>query len=356
MPQPDWTRGDLRHSLRVLMLDPNNYAERGELQGVAKGGSLDLTYYGDKRMAAKVSTFAEDDGYDGNSALRLVHVVSDYTGELWSETLGTFFVTDREASYSNGFSSVDYTLDSALYALEAKALARGKAVKKGTSLLSAARQLITECGRKVSVIGGARDTRASAAIFYDYGKSYLSAVFDLCERCRNLLSVDANGTVTIAPYVAPSSTSASFEVAEGVPRGMFIPPLAVKDNSRDIPERYIVHSSEGDATVVGIAQVAGGTRSSHQVRGYTVDEVRQVSDLSPFNATRANQLAQAYLRNATQYEASASHGMMYRPLREGQVELLVANGEAKRWMIANASLDLGDWTWSLDLKGGWNAG
>lgn len=356
MPQPDWTRGDLRHSLRVLMLDPNNYAERGELQGVTKGGSLDLTYYGDKRMAAKVSTFAEDDGYDGSSALRLVHVVSDYTGELWSETLGTFFVTDRAASYSNGFSSVDYTLDSALYALEVKAMARGKAVKKGTSLLSAARQLITECGRKVSVIGGARDTRASAAIFYDYGKSYLSAVFDLCERCRNRLSVDASGNVTISAYTAPSTLAASFEVAEGVPRGMFMPPLAVKDNARDIPERYIVHSSEGDATVVGIAQVTGGTRSSHQVRGYTVDDVRQVSDLSPFNATRANQLAQAYLRDATQYEASASHGMMYRPLREGQVELLVANGEAKRWMIANASLDLGDWTWSLDLKGGWNAG
>lgn len=352
---PDWTRGDLRHRLDVVMVDPTSFTERGQLSGVKRGGNLNLTYYADKRMAAKIATYAEDDGYDGSAALRLVHVVSDYTGELWSETLGTFFVTSRTESVRNGFVTADYALDSMLYALEVQVLPRGFVVNKGASLLAAAKSIVTSCHRKVRVDGTARDKRAGSAIVYERGDSCLSAAMDLCSRCNNRLTVDANGTVVIVGYTAPANVAASFEVAEDSPGGMFIGPFEYEDNVRDTPERYIVASESEGSAVVGVAQVAGGKPSSYQVRGYTRDAFVQVSDLSPFNTARAVQLAKGYLAREVQLEAKASHSMRYRPLREGQTELLTANGTTKRWQIASAALDLGTWVWALDLKGGWNA-
>ena len=352
---PDWTRGDLRHRLDVVMVDPTSFTERGQLSGVEPSGNLNLTYYADKRMAAKITTYATDDGYDGSAALRLVHVVSDYTGELWSETLGTFFVTSRTESASNGFVTADYTLESMLYALEVQVLPRGLAVNKGASLLAATKSVVSSCHRKVRVDGSARDARAGSAIVYDRGDSCLSAAMDLCSRSNNRLTVDADGTVAIVGYVAPANVAASFDVAEDSPGGMFIAPFKCEDNVREMPERYIVASESGGSAVVGVAQIAGGKPSSHQVRGYTRDSFLQVSDLAPFNATRATQLARSYLARDAQLEYKASHDLRYRPLREGQAELLTANGTTRRWQIASATLDLAKWTWSLDLKGGWDA-
>lgn len=387
MAQPDWTRGDLTHELQVDMVDPFNLTTvRGQLNGVRRAGSLNLDYYSDTRMAASIETFVtgNKDNWDGSSALRLIHVVSDYTGELWRETLGTLYVMDPpKKQEETGGMTTTYQLSSVLKGIEVSVMAYGKTINKGASILAATKKMVTDCYRNVRVDGTENDKKASAAIKYEAGANFLHGIHDSANSCGNYVSVDPNGIVTITGYVAPSRKAPSFYTVAEDSRTMFIGPWEYEDNIVTLPERAIVSArgkvkvadgtyqkagtrsdgtsykkgdtkyKEVDKTITGIAQVSGGSASSHQTRGFWRDDFRSVSDMSPFTQAKADSLAKTYLNNDLVFEANASHSLMYRPLREGQVESLTVNGETRRWQIASATLDLSTWVWKLDLKGGW---
>lgn len=386
MAQPDWCRGDLTHELQVQMVDPFNLTTiRGYLNYTKVSGTLDLDYYSDTRMSAKIETFVEGkkDNWDGSAALRLIHVVSDYTGELYRETLGTFYVMDPpESSEETGGTTTSYTLSSILKGIEVSMMAYGKTINKSASILAATKKMVTDCYRRVRD-AGARDVKASAAIKYDQGASYLHGIHDSANRCNNHVTLDPDGTVVIEPYNAPSNRSPNFYVTAEDERTLFVGPWSHSDNTVTMPERHIVSGSgkvkvadgtyskagtrsdgttykKGDTkykevtkTITGVAQVATGSRSHHNVRGFWRDGYTNVSNMSPFTQAKADSLAKQYLNNNLVYEMKASHSLMYRPLREGWVECLTIHDDTRRWQIASASLNFDTWTWNLDLKGGW---
>lgn len=356
MAQPDWTRGDLSHRLTVQMVDPLNLtAVRGELAGVVRGGSYDLAYYSDTRMGAKLSTFTPDgpDNYDGTAALRLVHTVYDYTGDIWQETLGTFYVTARTWNVREGGYSTDYTLAGTLHGLETNVTPRAYTVSKGARALDVIKRIMQTTSRPYYAEGGARNTTFSGPVVYDAGTSYLSMLLDICDRSRNRLSVVRDGRAVITPYTAPSQKAASFSTVAGEPDGLFIGPFSTGDAGLELPERVIVSAQKDNKTITGTAIAKSGTRQRHNRRGFGIDDFRSVSNLSPFTQKQADTLAARYLATADTEERTADHNLRYRPLREGDIELLTVAGATKRWHIKNASLDLSSWVWKLSLRGGW---
>lgn len=353
MAQPDWTRGDLSHRMQVLMVDPLNLSTiRGELSNVIPGGKCDYAYYSDTRTGAAIKTFG-DDGWDGTAALRIVHVVSDYTGDLWQETLGTYYVTKRSWSDGSGEQrTTDYTLSGTLHGLETNVTPRPYAVAKGAKALDVIRNIMKTTSRPYYIEGGARNYTFSRATVYDAGKSYLSILFDVCNRARDRLSVVRDGRAVITPYTAPSQCAPNFSVADDEPRSLLVPPFETGDAGLDVPERAIVSAKEGSRTITGVAVAPAGQRRRHSRRGYGIDDFRSLTNMSPFTQKQADRLAQQYLAGDTEAR-TASHELRYRPLREGDIEQLTIGGDTRRWHIQNASLDLASWTWSLDLRGGW---
>lgn len=349
----DWTRGDLRHGLTVLQVDPTDLATvRGELRG-ATGGKLDLQYYGDTRMGAKLETTGAH-GWDGSSALRLVHTVSDFTGMLLVETLFTGFVTDASWEGEGDARSVSWTLKSCLHAAESAVTALPFGVAADGKALGVFAQVCSTLVRPCRIDQSAHEYVFSTNKVYEAGSTYISILFDLCDRSNNRLGVDADGTVTISGYVPPASRGADFDASELGGRGAVIGPVSGDAIGLDAPSRVIVRAEDGDSSVTGEASVAAGAPSSAGVRGFSVDRFESVSDLSPFTVDAARALAQQYLENDLSDVPAIKHGLMYRPLREGAIErLTMADGSSARWMVSGASLDLAKWTWELDLKGGW---
>lgn len=358
MAQPDWTRGDLSHSLRVLTVDPLNLSTvRGELSNVQAQGQLTLDYYSDTRMSATISTLG-DDGWDGTSALRLVHEVSDYTGLLWTETLGTFYVPpdgltwewENEETKAN-----TYELVSTLYGVRAnKVSTDSMAIGKGATALGVIRSAFSKIRRPYRIVGGAKDSTYSQAVAIDRSSDYLSIVMDACDKANDRLSVDANGIVTVEAYAAPSSKAASWQDDPRNPNTLVIGTISGGDAGLAVPERVTISSTNGKDSVIGAATQASGHRSSHDRRGFCLDTYITDATVSPFTNAQAKKLADRYLKEASAPVESLSHGLRYRPLREGDVEALTWPGTTtRRWQVASANLDLTSWTWELSMKGGW---
>lgn len=353
MADVDWSRGDLYHSCTVLMVDPTNFSDvRGELRGVT-GGNLNLHYYGDTRMGAELTTVG-DHGWDGSAALRIVHSVSDYTGPLLVETLFTGFVTDAPWQGEGDEMATTWTLKSGLYAMETAVCEMGYGIASGSKALTIVSQICGSLGRPYRIDSTANEHVYSKNCVLDPCTTYLSILFDVCDRSGNRMSVDEDGTITFSGYVSPSERGVDYDASEVGGMGMVIGPVSGSPVGFDNPARVVVRGDNGQSTVTGVASVPAGSPTSADVRGYRYDHCVDTTDVTPFTNEGAAAAASRYLKSSLSDDESISHDLMYRPLREGQIErLTMADGSRARWMVSAATLDLGKWTWALDLKGGW---
>lgn len=344
----DWSRGDLSHRFEVLQVDPLNLKDvRGRIQEPS-GGELDLDYYGDTRMAAKVEEFGSS--WDGTSALRIVHTVYDYTGDLFTETLFTGYVT--KASHRKSVRT--YELASTLHGLETNVNPGAFTISAGSKALSVCKLIFDRVSRPYRIEPGAGDYLFNGAVVYEPGSSYLSILFDIMDKSGNRISTDENGIVTISKYVRPSKRTPDWDESTADIRTCIIGAPEYSDNSMTMPERSIVHAEKDGDSITVTSLAPSGTHTRHAVRGYCIDDWHEENDLSPFTRAAAQKLADEYLSNALELDNEMYHGLLYRPLREGMVERLADNGEVRRWQVADAALDFNSWTWEINFKGGWN--
>lgn len=347
----DWSRGDLLHSVRVQQVDPGDMTTiRGELSGV-RGGTLELSYYGDTRMAASIETMGVH-GWDGSAALRIVHDVRDYTGLLLRETLFTGFVTASPWDGTGDAMVTKFSLASSLRAWS-EGVCRGLTLGAGTKALDGLRLIASSTGRILSIDGDATDYMMGGAYVRKAGDSWLSIAYDLADKAGDRLSVDENGIITVSRYGAPSVRVPDWTVDPTDPRGTIVGQPSGDTDALTRPTSVVVYSEQGDESVIGSATVAAGDPASRGVRGYDLDRFESLTDLSPFTDEAARQKATALLLESASEQLTLSHGLMYRPLREGMVEQWRDGGRLTRWQVSNAQLDLKEWVWKLDLKGGW---
>lgn len=345
----DWSRGDLFHRFEVLQVDPLNLKNvRGRIMEPT-GGELNVEYYGDTRMGAKVEEFGYS--WDGTSALRIVHTVYDWTGDLLEETLFTGYVVrvDRRDS------KCTYELSSTLHGLETNVTPGAFSVSAGSKALDVCKRIFATTSRPYRIGSGAGDYLFGGATVYKAGKSYLSILFDLMDKSNNRISVDENGIVTIDRYVRPSDRVPDWSESTEDIRTCIIGAPEYSDGSMTMPERSIVHAEKDGSSITVTAVAPSGTPSRHAIRGYCIDDYHEESDLSPFTRAAAQKLVNTYLSNALEPDRELYHELMYRPIREGMIERLTDNGEIRRWQVSDAVLNFNSWTWKINFKGGWDA-
>lgn len=361
----DWSRGDISHRLSVFMLDPNKLTVRRQVDGVVVGGELSLDYYSDTRASADISLIAPvgEQPWDGTAAMRLVRTTYDHTGVLDESPLGTFLVKpdDNAVSWSDygDMRTWTFQLVSILYGVKSQVVTRPLAVGKGAKALATVKSRFkSPIGRTPKVYGNAKDYSFSSAVEYDAGTSELSVLMDILDKAGDRLTVDEWGVPTVKRYTAPSKLGATFSVDSSDPRTILVGPVKGGVARQAVPERVTVASTgtynKEQKTFYADAKAKSGHWSTHAVRGYTLDDFRNVSDMEPFTQAQAQKLANQYLKEQqNNVEESLSHSLLYRPLNAGDVERLTHAGETRRWMISSADLDLHSWVWRLQLKGGW---
>ena len=344
----DWSRSDLYHSLRVQMIDPYGLKQvRGELSGIT-GGELQLEYYGDTRMGATL-TALETCGWDGVSALRFIHTVSDFTGELFTETLFTGYVTDVALEDS----IVTFTLNSTLHGIETNMPTSGMTISKSSKAKSVMSAIFKNISRPYRFGSGSTDYLYGTSVVYDAGTNYLHILNEVADKAGDRVNVDVNGIVVIERYQSPSKKTANWSEDTSAERTMVIGSIGYTDNSMQTPERVIVYAEKDKKKIVATAIAPSGSPSRHSVRGYCIDDFHSESELSPFTQSSAQSLANKYLKEGLVVERHCTHSLSYRPLREGDIERLTDNGKTLRWQVSSAKLDFKTWVWDLDLKGGW---
>lgn len=343
----DWSRGDLSHRFEAFQVDPLNLVDvRGRI-AEPSGGELNLDYYGDTRMAAKVEEFGSS--WDGTSALRIVHTVYDWTGDLLTETLFTGYVT----KVNRRNDTVTYELASTLHGLETNVTPGAFSVSAGSKALDVCKRIFKTVSRPYRIEPDAGDYLFSGAVVYEAGSSYLEILFDLMDKSGNRISTDEDGIVTISRYVRPMLRTPDWDESTAYERTCIVGAPEYSDNSMTAPERVIVHAEKDGDTVTVTSLAPSGTFTRHAVRGYCIDDYHEENDLSPFTRAAAQKLADQYLATALEPNREMFHGLLYRPLREGMVERLRDRGETLRWQVSDATLDFSTWVWEINFKGGW---
>lgn len=346
----DWK--DPRHSdeLIVQMVSQTNPGTViGELGGIDRTeSSLSAMYYSDTRVSGTLVFIG--DGWVRGSFLRLIHRIPEWG---WSRTLGTFAVSNDDAVREDGVWKTRLELRSMLHTLSEDYAEKPWTLAKGASPLAAMQQVL-RAAKRPYVSSGALSGRITSALVMESGKSQLSRLFALSEASGNRIDVDGNGNVTIRKYVAPSQRTSTWELDLEDPRGLVVDGLTRSTDWMSIPSRVIVIHKDGEKEVSGHADSTGATSAAS--RGYRISQVRQLDEMSPATAQRAQQLARKYLAEESVELVEWEMETPYLPIWEGDiVDLIVHDGPQRyrgrrKCLVKSLDLDLGDMSMRLRLK------
>lgn len=341
----DQTRVD---ELTVQMVDPHTLSVvRGEL-----GSVMDCTitegYFTDGRVSGQV-TALDDDTYVADSMLRIVHRIPDigYSAELL-----TGYVTQLQRDHSDNSTTTTYSLDSTLWALSEDTLPRHFSIGAGATTDQAFESVLRKtCGREYLLLPGAKNSRFSQTVVYELGDSFLSDLFDICDRSGNRLDVDGHGRITIAAYVPPSAREPDWVIDANESRSIV---LDEGDGWTDKPgeayNRVIVVHKNGDNETVGYVDAGAGYRYANGNVGWLRAKVISENDLSPDTSARATELARQRLAENVTVETERKVKCMYFPVHEGEVIRFSLDGDTRKCLVKQVDADLSDWTVSLTLK------
>lgn len=356
----DWRDLTRKDRIIVQQVNPANIdAVMGELEGVElSASSLTAAYYTDTRTCGKLKVIGE--GWRRGSFLRITHQVPEWN---YSRELGTYIVTNDDRARENGAWAYELTLQSILFGLSTNKLVRPWAIANNAMMLKAAAQCLDAAGCKYDLTG-ANDYRFKGARIMETGTDRLSALFALCQTANDRLDVDGHGRVTIGKYIPPASRVPVFRIDLSDPRGVALDGISGSTDYLETPNVvgvcYKYNATQGGKSVQreinASAQVSSSSPFSHAARGYTVTDFREVNDITPATAARAQQLATQYLANDGVEHVEWKLDTVYLPIWEGDVvDLVISDGQAaytgvRRCLVKNVELSLHDMKMSLTLK------
>ena len=352
----DWKDLTRRGTVTVTMVNPTDLdATMGELEGVdLSGSSISYGYYADTRVTGKLRVVG--DGWVRGTWLRIAYRIPEWD---YQTELGTFIVTNDSAERQNGAWAYDLDLQSALYGLSTNLLVRPWAIAKNAMALKAMQQCVAGGGGTI-VTDGARDYRLKSAKVVETGTSRLSAVYALCEMANDRLDVDGHGRVVVAPYVAPASRAPSLAIDLADRRGVAQDGITRTTDWLQMPTvaavQYRYDAGGKQREINASATVASTAHQSYANRGYVVTDLRQLNEMAPATAQRAQQLAKQFLANDATEHVEWEVTTTYLPVKAGDVvELVVHDGledyqGARKCLVKTCELELGTMTMKLTLK------
>lgn len=324
----------------------------GELEGVVLAGStVEGSYYSDTRTSAKLNVWGG--AWSPGEYVRIIHQVPD---EGWARELGTYIVTDREGERERGAWSTPLTLQSMLYGLSLDALPRPWTVAANAMASKAMAQIMDQSVHAWSDLGG--DYRFKSARVLDAGTTRLAAMYELAKLAGSRLDVDGHGTITAERYTAPREKAAVWRFSLEEARGIVEGPVSFSSDLLEIPDTVAVahrfNAAGRDQAVYGSATVGATSPLAAQARGYRIVDFRDVSDMTPETAARAQQLAGQYLAAGTAERIEWELRCAYVPIWEGDaVELEVPDGPypgIRHALVKGIAIDLATLAMRLTLK------
>lgn len=356
----DWTDTSRTDKLVFEMVNPTDLnSSYGVLEGVdIDSVSLSGGYYTDTRTSGKLTVIGEN--WVRGSFIRIVHQIPEWD---YSNELGTFLVTNDDRSRENGTWAYDLTLQSMLFGLSTDKLVRPWAIAKNAMMSKAAAQCLNAANRPYDFTGAA-DFRFKGARVMETGTDRLAIMYALAKLANNRLDVDGHGNVTMTRYVAPASKAPVYRIDLHDRRGVAIDGLSGSTDYLEMPNIvgvcYKYNTTKNGKSVQqeinASAQVSSGNPHSGAVRGYNVVDFRELSEMSPATAARAQQLANQYLAADSIEHVEWQLSTIYLPIWEGDtVELVISDGEeayqgVRHCLVKNVELKLSDMTMQLTLK------
>lgn len=354
----NWKDLDRTDSIRVVMVSPTDLTvEWGELEGlVLSGCSIDTAYYSDTRENAKLEVHGE--GWKRGSFIRVYHDIPEWG---YSAPLGTYIVTDQKAHLEKGEWTHSLTLQSILKGLSTEMLPRPWVIARNASVKKAIDQNLKTASRPWVDLS-ANDAKLKSPAVLETGTSRLSALFAMCNATGNRLDVDPMGRVTVAPYVPPASRASVFEFDLSDPEGIMHDSLDLESDWLEMPDEVIVahkysvtqNGKTVQKEIDALAQVPSDSHQSKAVRGFTVSDFRDLSEMSPKTAKRAQDLAQSYLKRDMVEMVEWTMRCHYLPLRGGSVvDLIIPSGDyqgRRKCLVKNTTLNLEGMSMQLTLK------
>lgn len=356
----DWRDLSRRDRIVVQMVSPTNLdATLGELEGVdLSGSSITAGYYTDTRTSGKLRVVG--DGWIRDSLIRIIHAVPEWN---YANEIGTYIVTNDDAERVNGSWVTTLTMQSRLYGLSTDKLVRPWAIAANAMMLKAARQCL-DAARFAYDLSGASDVRLKSAKVMTSGTDRLSIMYALATMGNDRLDVDGHGRVTMRKYVAPTKRTPVWRIDLADPRGVALDGLSRSTDYLEIPNvvgvcyRYndTVNGKSVQREINASARVSADSPHAHAVRGYTITDFRELTEMSPKTAARAQQLANQYLASDGVEQVEWELSTIYLPIWEGDVvELVVRDGDqayqgVRHCLVKSIELGLHDMTMTLRLK------
>lgn len=356
----DWADTSRTDRLVFEMVNPQDInSSLGELAGVdIQNTQLSCGYYTDTRASGKLRVIGEN--WIRGSFIRVVHQVPEWD---YSNELGTFIVTGDDRVRENGAWAYDLTLQSVLFGLSTDKIVRPWVIAKGAMMLKAAAQCLTNVNRTYNFTGAA-DYRFNGARIMETGTDRLSIMYALAKLANNRIDVDGHGNVTMSRYVPPASKAPVYRIDLQDRRGVAVDGLSGSTDYLQTPNIvgvcYKYNTEKNGKSVqqeiTASARVSAENPHSAAVRGYNVTDFRELSEMSPATAARAQQLANQYLANDSVEHIEWQLSTVYLPIWEGDtVELVITDGEetyqgVRHCLVKNVELDLSDMLMQLTLK------
>lgn len=186
----NWNDQSLKHVLVFQQISPTNLNKvLGTLRNVILSeSSITAGYYTDARVQATI--VCHDSNWVRGAFIRITDTVPE---KNWSRVLGTFVVTNDDATITNGVWKTTYTCYSLIWTLSKDYRSSALQISKNGSSRTALKSICKTSGRPYR--DTASDVKYKAMKVYPVGTTQLERIFDICDATKRRLDVDPDGTL-----------------------------------------------------------------------------------------------------------------------------------------------------------------
>lgn len=218
----DWTASGITNLFRYESVSVNPpYPALGELESIT-GGKITRSMNSDYRESMTLDFDGEEPPY--SQMVRVWH-----TATLGNESvitcLGTFMRDGGSVSYSRGRYEGSVSYQSNLLRHGTDLRGNNRTVAQGKNVLTMAGEVVTNSGGVLVADSTLNTSKTfSASHVWEFGHSALEELQRCADALNAIVGVDAQGNVTLKPYLLPSQRAVSWVLTtdallEGLKRG-----------------------------------------------------------------------------------------------------------------------------------------
>lgn len=362
-------------TISVFMVSQTNLNNSlGELRDVdLSSSSLTYDYYSDTRTSGKL-TFHGASQYIRGSFIRIVYTVPSLG---YSETLGTYMVTDISHAFQNRADTVTLTLQSAgLYPLSLHLTATAITLNRGTKASNAIKNLLKQDNRDYVFTATNDYSIGSDGLALTSNETYLKEIYTLATLANIKVGVNPLGQVTFVNRTYPLQNTARYTLDANDAHGIVQNDYTRDSDELTVPSEVVVSytgsdNTKSDAwkeemrrrdsnyqdsiTITAVSKVTGN--NSAETRGYTVTRFESESELIPSTYAKAKSMADRDIKIFSTPDTSWKITTSYFPISIGDVIEFIPRAddnapytESHKTFVSSADLNLSTMSWSLTLK------